>query len=681
MSNTPGIRFDEMQLAEVDAPEAVPFQEMDKGRRPIDLLSPNSHRHDRVKKYLLDRLGASERAMSTRYNRWRLNETQFQAYINLREHEKILKSTTAARGMPEITSLVIPYTYSTIMSIVTYLLQVFAGRDPIFQVDTFRGENMAAAPYMELALKHNAQRQRMVVKLFQFLLDGQIYNLSVMRNLWTVEKRLTTIFRTPSMMGPMGMMPDFQQPRQKTREERVVFEGTEVVNVDPFMFFPDPRVPFTEVNKRGEFVFWRDYAGLHYLKKQEAQGLIAHLDAIGSRPKSQDASTNGIPKSNRNDGTQGQLGSGLWRASQQGLDDFVQLDQGTIEIIPDTLGLGESKVPEKWLFTIANKNQIIQAEPLELDHDMHPVSVSEPYTMGYTPGGLSMPEMLEPMQEGMSWLLNSHIHNIRGIINNSFIVDPSAVDVSSFKDGRPGRLIKLKPSAIGRDVRTAIQQLTMYDVTQQHIGDIQVLQRIGDTVSAVNDTMRGVQAAGGRKTATEVRTSTDSGASRLVTVARLISGQAMVDQGEQMASNMQQNMTEPFMATLLGERGREQLVTISPEQLVGNFNFPIHDGTLPLDKVAILDVWKEIFMAVSQNPMLGAQYNVDQIFEFVAELSGARNIQRFKMQPQVPGLPAGAQPSPEMMLQQQEMGNVVPLFQGGPGGVPGGRGIPNFAGA
>lgn len=682
MSNTPGpVRFDNVMPQNGRDNLDIQFGEQDRGRRPIDLLTPNSDRHAAVLKYLVDRLEASEKAMSQRYSRWRLNETQFQAYIDLREHEKILKEARGKKGMPELNSLVIPYTYSTIMSIVTYLLQVFAGRDPMFQVDTLRAENMQAAPYMELALKHNAQHSRMVAKLFQFLLDGQVYNLSIMRNLWTVEERLTTVFRSPSMMGPLGAMPDFSQGRQKMRENRIVFEGTNVVNVDPFMFFPDPRVAFTEVNKKGEFVFWRDFDGLHSLKKQEARGLISYLDRIGERPKASTPSTGGSPQSNRNNGSAGNTATNMWRSTQQGLDDFVQLDQGTVEIIPNSLGLGDSKVPEKWLFTIANKRQIIQAEPLDLDHDMHPIVVSEPYSMGYTPGGLSMPEMLEPIQEGMSWLLNSHIHNVRGIINNSFIVDPMAIDMASFKDGKPGRLIKLKPSAIGRDVRTAVQQLTMYDVTQQHIGDIQVMQRIGDTVSAVNDTMRGVQQAGGRKTATEVRTSTDNGASRLVTTARLISAQAMVDLGEQMASNMQQNMSEPFMVTLLGDQGRQRLVSISPEQLVGSFNFPVHDGTLPMDKIAILDVWKEIFMAVSGNPMLAQQYSIDQIFEFVAELSGARNISRFKMQPQIPGGMPGMPPGPEQMMQQQEAGNVVPLFPPGGTGVPGGRGIPDFAGA
>lgn len=659
----------------------VKYRESDKGKAPIDLLGPGTERHSIVKKYLLERLSASERAMSRRYARWRLNEIQFQAYISLSEHEKILKEVRQNKSMPEITSLVIPYSYSTIMAIVTYHLQVFAGADPIFRVNAIKADSLQKQEYVELAMKRNTDHVRMVLKIFQFLLDGQIYNLSIFRNLWTVEERFTTVQKAAMRPGPMGMMPDFSQPRTKTREQRTVFEGTGVTNIDPFMFFPDPRVTPTEVSRKGEFVFWRDFSGKHILEEQEQKGLIKYLDSIGKRPRPQNTFGEGdVPHSNRNMGSSG--GQSIFDVSRNEtqLEDYVQLDQGSITIVPSKLGIGDSDAPEKWLFTIANKNQIIQAEPLDLDHGFHPVAVAEPYSMGYTPGGMSMVEMLEPVQSGMSWLLNSHIHNIRGIINNSFVLDPNAIDMTSFKDGRPGRLIKLKPSAIGRDIKSVIQQLQMYDATQQHISDINVLQRIGDMISAVNDNVRGQLQTGGRKTATEVRTSIESGASRLVAQARVISSQAMVDEAEQICINMQQLMTEPYLMNVVGPDGMQSMMEITPESIVGDFNFPVTDGTLPLDKIALLDVWKEIFQLVSSNPMLMQMYDINHIFEFVCELSGARNIKKFQLQPQGAGMQGpvpGMGPDPQQMAMQAQAGNVVPLFGGDPNG---GRGIPNFAG-
>src|SRR5690606_17936625 len=65
-----------------------------------------------------------------------------------------------------------------------------------------------------------------------------------------------------------------------------------------------------------------------------------------------------------------------------------QVDQGTVEIIPKDLGLGDSDVPEKWIFTILNKGQIVQAMKLDLPSGKHPVEVAEPNSVGYAFGQL-----------------------------------------------------------------------------------------------------------------------------------------------------------------------------------------------------------------------------------------------------------------------------------------------------
>jgi hypothetical protein len=173
---------------------------------------------------------------------------------------------------------------------------------------------------------------------------------------------------------------------------------------------------------------------------------------------------------------------------------------------------------------------------------------------------------------------------------------------------------------------------------------------MGDTMSAVNDNLRGINNAGGRKTATEVRTSGEAGASRLATHARLISSQGVVDLTEQMSLNNQQNLTQEFYNRVTGPEGAEAIPSIiRPEDLVGDFYFPVHDGTLPLDKIGLLDIWREILTGVAADPELRAQYNVGAIFEFVAELGGAKNISQFKLTP------------PEVAEAQAQAGNAMPV--------------------
>jgi hypothetical protein len=64
-----------------------------------------------------------------------------------------------------------------------------------------------------------------------------------------------------------------------------------------------------------------------------------------------------------------------------------------------------------------------------------------------------------------------------------------------------------------------------------------------------------------------------------------------------------------------------------------------------------LDIWKQIMEGVAASPQLSQQYDIGKIFEFVAELGGAKNIRSFKIQ----------QGSPEQIQQQAQAGNLAPL--------------------
>ena len=213
--------------------------------------------------------------------------------------------------------------------------------------------------------------------------------------------------------------------------------------------------------------------------------------------------------------------------------------------------------------------------------------------------------------------------NVRSALNNMFVVDPHYVEMQDLKDPGPGKFIRLKQAAMGRDVRTVLNQLSVQDVTASHIDNVSAFMRLGDILSGVNDSLKGVQ-PGGRRSATESRITSESGASRQAALARMISAQGMTELAEMQASNVQQYQSMEFYLKIVGAEGL--LVPIKPDDVQGNFYFPIHDGALPLDRVALLDVWKEIWMAVATNPQLAMQYNGPAIFEYMANLAGAKNL-------------------------------------------------------
>jgi len=619
------------------SPEGDDFQ------RPIDLLEPNSELHEKLLKYLKERLEYSERQMSQFYARWEVQEKKTNAFINLPEWEEELKRMNEKGQKPQNVSMTIPYQFATISTITTYLLHTFTGRKPMFQVGSYKAETAKSAEMMEEVLQFNADVTRLIKHMHTFLYATQQYNLGVMKVQWEKKKKMRTVTRRRA-----------DGTLEKSREERTTFEGNNIETLDPFLFFPDPRVPMSEVNKKGEYVFWRSFEGIHHIKRLEAEGIYKWVDDANEQiPQNQATEGSGTEAGGGrlNFGSSDPLYGPGMQSQEQHTTKFRQLDQGTVEIIPQELGLGDGEVPEKWIFTILNKSQIIQAEPFDADHDMHPVCVAEPYTASRTFGSPGISDMLSPLQDTISWLINSHQDNVRRVLNDMIIVDPSKVEMQDLEQPGPGGVIRLKRHAWGQDVNQAIQQLQVQDVTAQHVQDAEHFMQLGQQISAATDNVMGIQDQGGRKTASEVRITSEAAASRLASQARIISAQALVDLTEMMSMNFQQYLSDDFYIQIVGEKGRQQPLHIGPEHISGEFYYPVHDGTLPMDKTALFQIWQELFQVIAGDEELRQQYDIRRVFEHIAELGGVKNLESMRIdqvatEEQIQGMQAQGQVAP-----------------------------------
>lgn len=627
-------------------------------REPIDILRPDSDEHAKVLAYLLQRLNASERTMSRFHGRWITAEKKVQTYISLPDREQALREISDMGLPPQARPIVVPYMMATVSTIVTYLANVFLGRKPIFPISS-RGDNAEAAMNMERVLQYQSDHTKLAYHLFRYFLDGEIYGLQVLKCFWADIQARRTVWRTQPTLGPTGLMMGGQ--RVPVKELRTVYQGMDVESVDPFMFFPDPSVPMAEVARKGEYVFFRSFVGYHALKMLEQAGALKYLDQTPRKRPTMDGGA-GVAQSAR-----GLLAQGDAHAGSDTMFDHAapnntyQVDQGSVEIIPAEHGLSRSEVPEKWIFTILNKAQIVQAEPWDADHAMHPVVVGEPYSFGYGFGQAAMTDWIGPIQDSVSWFINSHMQNVREAINNIFVYDPRFINEGDFKNPGPGMRIRLKPEGYGVELDKVFKQLPVADMTAGHVNDMELFVRIGDALTGVNDNLRGQPHQGGRKTATEVVASAESGSSRLANHARFISVQSIVDLTEQASLNTQQWLSEEMYLQVAGPLAMLNPIHVTPEMLVGDFYYPPHDGTLPINRGALFDVWSELMQLVVADPEIRATYSVPRIFEHVAELGGIRNMEQFRIQaPAGPGV--GIQMMDDEQVEQQEQrGNVVPL--------------------
>jgi hypothetical protein len=587
----------------------------------VQKLRPGSEAHAFVIGKLEAMRKFSKDKMKVHYSRWNNAEQKIQAYTTLTDYEQ-LNTELSYEGAtpPEPISVIVPYSYATIHAAATFVSSVLLARKPVFPLLAVRGTETERARHMEIALQSGLDASRGQETLWQHIWDSFVYSFGVNRNGW--EQRDGNAIRW--IMGK----------REVTTE--TIFAGNVTSAVDPYAFLPDPRVPIHQCNLRGDFMFTEMQQSETVLRDMEADGKLLWVkEAIRTSKNASRGPEDRAVQESRRRVKIGIRGENI--ITPNDVVGFHTVYEGTVRLCPKHWKLGDSDRSELWKFSWL-KGQIVQAEPLGMAHNMHPYVASEPTSFGHDFMSLSMHDMIGPFQDILSWLVSSRMENVRVAINNTFVADPARVEINDARSSAIGRIIRLKQAAMGLPVREAIMQLMVQDVTQGHIGDIQTMRILADTITGVNDNMRGINTSGGRRSATEARQSMQAGAARLSQHAVRISAQGLQPLCHQMILNIQQFMPDKMWIEVTGDDGQPNSQQMSPDMLMGSFNYQVSDGSLPFDKMALIETWKEILFGIARDPELRAEWSMSEIFRYVADLGGARNIDSFKKQ-QLPAQP------------------------------------------
>lgn len=672
MSPEPGSLFDTSAMAPAGMPAAgspAPTDPLQFSRqlsllqpeqpeqRAIDKLRPGSDLHTEVlgKLEAMFKFGKDE--MKKQYDRWNYGEQKIQAYCEIEDYQKLMDSINQNNARPpEPIQVVVPYSYATLHAAATFIATVLLGQKPVFPLVATRGTQTDHARYMEVALQSNLDASRGYEQLWQQIWDSLIYGFGANRCLWETREG-------PAIKWIGGT-------RQTVTEQ--TFAGNVLSSIDPYAYVPDPRVPMHECNIRGDFIFTEMEQSKTILMDMEKNGMLKWVEQAIKKSQQYGRTMDSPVTDNRRRVKIGIRGEHIIQPNN--ITAFCRVFEGTVRLVPKDWKLGDSDISELWKFTWL-KGQIVQAEPLGMLHAQHPYVCSEPTSFGHDFMSVAMSDMIGPFQDIMSWLISSRMENVRTAINNQFVADPSRVEVNDIRSSAIGRVIRLKQAAMGLPVKEAIMQLLVQDVTQGHLNDIQTMRVLADTITGVNDNMRGIQNPGGRKSATEARISMQAGASRLSQLAVRISSQSFMPLANQMIMNIQQFMPDKMWVETTGDDKQPQSFMLTPEMMVGSYNFQISDGSLPYDKLALIEVWKEILFGIAQDPELRARYDIGEIFNYVAILGGAKNIDSFKRPPpppQMPGQPglpfqAGAADNPGAQPGMMPVGQAMPA---GPMGNP-----------
>lgn len=609
---------------------------------------------------LLDRLSLSREKMSQRYATWKDAEERFLAYIPPTKNDKARKDLKKS-GILAFGTIEIPYSYAVALTAHTYWTSVFLSRNPVFQYQARHGEPQMNVQAVESLMDYQYTVGGMATPLYTWLLDPAKYGFGVVGNYWEEEEIVVSeIVEQPDTYLGIPLPGSTRKVRETKRMPGYV--GNKLFNVRPQDFFPDPRVPISRFQD-GEFVARYTEVGWNTIVRRHQKGMYFNFEELErmrtqtfDREKGSEQIT--LPEAS----TEYPLGPPRDDKAKRRDRPFVGLYEMHVELIPKEWKLGKTEWPVKWVFTIAEKDIIIGAQPLGLYHNKFPFAVQEYEPDGYSLFSRSLMEVMGPLQDTLSWLINSHLHNVRKAINDQFVVDPSRIVMKDMTDPNAGRLIRIKPEYYGMPTKDAVTQLQVVDITQGHLKDANVITDLIERVTGVNDNLMGAVNEGGRKTATEIRTTSTFGINRLKTNAEYMSAMGWGPLSQMMLQNTQQFYDQERQFRIAGDLNGPQgsFAEVTPELIQGFYDYTPVDGTLPVDRFAQANLWREFIRDISANENLAQAYDLKAIIAHMMQLSGAKNIKQFEVK---------VTPD-EQIADQTQAGNLVPISGQNSAGEP-----------
>lgn len=583
-----------------------------------------SSKHDQILVAVMDRVKLSETNISTHFDRWREAEKYYMLYKKV--NDKDLKAVSKfAEGETDFTSVVMPYSYAMLLTAHTYMVNVFLNKDPIFQVQGTNGDGVEKEMAMEAMLQYQVKVGDMEVPLFIWLLDTLRYGVGIVGNYWCDE-----VIPQSFLVEEDEVIDDVVTGKKKTVMKYRLkdgYKGNKMFNILPYDFLPDPRVPYSKLQD-GEFVGRKFKLSWNEMVRREKSGLYFNVEEcrslLGSTSKD-----NERHHSIDQDQTLGIETTLNPKGLKTGDVNAIEM---TIEIVPKEWGLSEGEYPEKWVFTIVEKRVIVGCQPLGYLHNKFPIHVNEAEADGYKQEARGLLEVGKPMNDIMTWLFDTHMYNKRQVMNNQFVVDPQRVVMKDLQTKNPGKLIRLKPTAYGQDVRSVISQLPVSDVTTQNYQDVSIVEKQLQRTVGINDDISGQSSPSSRRSATEFRGTTSQSANRLANMAYYFSITGFRSLCQCLVGSTQQMYNVEMKVKVAGDniKGAES-ITVNPDDIAGQFDMMAIDGSMPIDRMAQAQFWQQVLMATGQDPELQMQYRRADIFSYMARLAGLKGIDKFKM--------------------------------------------------
>lgn len=538
------------------------------------------------------------------------------------------------------------------------------------QIDTLRSRYVKSftsqRPYAEFIPKAKGSPQEMILaeqkakiaallvdeqlesnnfkmKLYDFVTSMLVFPAAIMGVGWRYEENMVRRKHKQviPLLDPFGFPlldsftgePLTQEVIQIIEQPEVVYDDNELVNIDFFDFWVDPRGHDIDSCR---FVFHREWLT---------------REAIEQRVKVISEANGGTiyPVDWNSIGTAEGLEEGRWeRQTEVGLSPITSdvIKEGKLRLY-EVLHYWED---ERYAMLINRKEVIYDGPNIYWRHSKKPfaVAVYEPLPNEFY--GMSAVELIADLQEEVNTHRNQRVDNLSLILNRMWKVRRDADIDESELVSRPHGIIHV-------DSPDDVTEFAMNDVTSSSYMEEQVIKQDMENTLGVPAVVRGVDSAR-RETATEVVTKTSNAGVRFDVKIMLFESMFFKRVVKLMDLNNQQFIDTERAIRIVGPDGFEEWRMVTPEEIVGEFDY--RPAGPAIDPAANKEVRRQQLMAAYQlfagipNPRI----DIDRLAVEIIKSFDLPNGESFiKSEQQL----AQEMMQQQMLMQQMQLAQAPPM--------------------
>lgn len=457
---------DQIQHAQFDLPKPDPTL-------PATHPLRNPKTHERLLQYCRERLKAGLGGRDSRVARYAQIDRDVYAWMELDSEDKQRQRKHERDGSPLATAMSLPLTWVHIDDMMTYYAQTFAPNRGMFY-HTAKPDDTNEASDLVTVMNNHAVYGSYYRQLLRGIFNLLKYNVGGVFANWSTDYGPKLVVNPDNTAGV---------------ESEVIFSGNKINAIDMYNFIYDESVEPTNLYKDGEWCAIVEMKSHYWLKQKCLDQVYFNCEelfegnSIGKNSYYKDPPVESRMDIHNTSGAGGAVNWYSWLAggTQYTLNNGFELTTMYIRLNPNDFGLVPGNRAQRatrnkyeiWRVTIANDEKIIQCQQMTNIHNYLPAFLGVLNDDFLREAAKSSAEILNPLQQFSSFLMNVHVEGSRKNLYGTTYYDPSRVGLAEVPAGEVAARVPIKPQGYGQDIRTMVYNDHKNLDTRQTLDDLQ----------------------------------------------------------------------------------------------------------------------------------------------------------------------------------------------------------------